>query len=148
MLERLTEAVSAVCPINGISGTVERRIDYRPEATAEQRAAAQSALAAFDASQAAHDAWLLAKHRSAAVAALNASRDEAIMASRAVMLAALDEINSLRAWLVSFKAAVAASSTLANLKTQVAALPNTPPRTSQQLRTVITTAINSGSADK
>lgn len=61
MLERLTEAVSAVCPINGISGTVERRIDYRPEATAEQRAAAQSALAAFDWSQSAHDAWLLAK---------------------------------------------------------------------------------------
>lgn len=148
MLARLTETIAAVCPIHGVSGTTNTRIDYRDEATTEQRTAAQAALAAFDWSQAAHDAWLLAKHRSAAVAALNASRDEAIMASRAVTLAALDEINSLRAWLVSFKAAVAASSTLANLKTQVAALPGMPVRTNQQLRTVITTAINNGSAEQ
>lgn len=148
MLERLTEAVSAVCPINGISGTVERRIDYRPEATAEQRAAAQSALAAFDASQAAHDAWLLAKHRSAAVAALNASRDEAIMAARSVTLAALDEVNALRAWITAFKAAVAASSSLADMKTRVAATSSMPARTNTKLRTVITTAINNGSADQ
>ena len=145
---RLTEAIAAVCPIHGVVGTVTPLIDYRDEATTEQRTAAQAALAAFDWSQAAHDAWLLAKQRSAAVAALNASRDEAIMAARAVTLAALDEVNALRSWIAAFKAAVAASSSLADMKTRVAATSSMPARTRQQLRTVITTAINNGSTDQ
>jgi hypothetical protein len=50
---RLNAAIAAVCPIDGVSvGTIGDpatvRIDYRPEATTEQRAAAQAALAAFD----------------------------------------------------------------------------------------------------
>ena len=148
MIDRLTDTIAAVCPIHGVSGTTNTRIDYRDEATPEQRTAAQSALAAFDWSQAAHDAWLLAKQRSAAVADLNASRDEAIMAARAATLATLGEVNALRAWITAFKAAVAASSSLADLKTRVAATASMPARTKQQLRTVITTAINNGSADQ
>ena len=148
MLTRLTEAISAVCPIHGVSGTTNTRIDYRDEATTEQRTAAQAALAAFDWSQAAHNSWLLAKQRSAAVAALNASRDEAIMAARAVTLAALDEVNALRAWITAFKASVAASSSLSDMKTRVAATSSMPARTKTQLRTVIKTAINNGSTDQ
>lgn len=59
---RLDSTIRAVCPIDGVSvGTpgdpATVRIDYRPEATTQQRAAAVSALAAFDWSQAAQTAW-------------------------------------------------------------------------------------------
>lgn len=58
MLARLDEAIKAVCPIHGVAGTQGNvRIDYKPEATAQQRTDAQAVLAAFDWSQAADDAW-------------------------------------------------------------------------------------------
>jgi len=58
MLERLHASIAAVCPIDGVAGSQGNvRIDYRPEATAQQQADAQSALAAFDWSQAAQDQW-------------------------------------------------------------------------------------------
>lgn len=63
MLLRLTQAISAVCPIDGVAGAQGSvRIDYRPESTEQQRADAQAVLAAFDWSQAAHDAWLEDQH--------------------------------------------------------------------------------------
>lgn len=60
---RLSEAVSALCPIYGLSvgrlgQSASVRVDFRPEATPEQRAAAQAAVDAFDWSPAAGDAWL------------------------------------------------------------------------------------------
>lgn len=60
MLERLHATIAAVCPIDGVSGPIGGpiRIDYAAGATAPQQAAAQAALAAFDWSQAAHDAWV------------------------------------------------------------------------------------------
>lgn len=51
---------------------------------------------------------------------------------KAIALTLLDEINLLREWIASFKAAVAASTSLANLQTRVAALPDMPDRTVQQ----------------
>jgi hypothetical protein len=60
MLIRLHATLAAVCPIVGVSGEQGSiRVDYAPTATSEQQAAAQAALAAFDWSQAAHDAWVL-----------------------------------------------------------------------------------------
>lgn len=60
MLERLTATLQAVCPVLGVSGVQGNvRIDYDPAATASQQTAAQSALAAFDWSQAAQDLWLV-----------------------------------------------------------------------------------------
>lgn len=56
--------------------------------------------------------------------------------SRAVValaLLSLDELNGLRQWIAGFKIAVAAATSLADLKTRVAALPNTPDRTRRQL---------------
>lgn len=43
-------AIKAVCPIDGVSGSPggSMRIDYRPEATSEQRSAAEAVLASFD----------------------------------------------------------------------------------------------------
>jgi hypothetical protein len=53
MIAALDTAVKAVCPIHGVSfGRVGDkatwRIDFKDEATAEQRAAAQDVLASFD----------------------------------------------------------------------------------------------------
>lgn len=66
---------------------------------------------------------------------------------RAALLVTLDEINNLRQWIASFKTAVAGSSTLANLKTAVAALPDTPDRTASQVKTAIKGKIDNGLAD-
>ncbi len=82
-LERLTEAIAAVAPVVGVSGTVGTRIDYAAEATAEQRAAAEAALAAFDWSDAAQAAWERGKRREAAVSLLNSS-DPTMVAVRAL----------------------------------------------------------------
>jgi hypothetical protein len=72
MINRLHMTLSAVCPISGVSvgtpgdlSTV--RIDYA-DATPEQIAAAQAALAAFDWSDAAQAAW---EKQQAVLAALN-----------------------------------------------------------------------------
>lgn len=58
-LARLTESVAAVSPIDGVSGSQGSiRVDFKPEATASQKSAAQSVVTSFDWSQAAQDAWL------------------------------------------------------------------------------------------
>lgn len=59
--------------------------------------------------------------------------------NKAIALTLLDELNLLREWLVSFKAVVAASTSLANLQTRVAALPDMPDRTVQQAISAIRT---------
>lgn len=58
-LARLDQAIKAVCPIDGISVSdgIVQRIDFRKEATAEQRAAAQAVVDSFDRSPGADDAW-------------------------------------------------------------------------------------------
>jgi len=48
---------------------------------------------------------------------------------KASLLTLFDENNNLREWITSFKAAVTASTSLANLQTRVAALPDMPDRT-------------------
>lgn len=58
--------------------------------------------------------------------------DRMPLEEKAVLLTLLDEINRLRGWLASFKAAVAASTSMADMKTRIAALPDTPDRTVAQ----------------
>jgi hypothetical protein len=58
-LFRLHAALRAVCPIAGVAGEPgDVRIDYEPEATEQEQAAAVAALATFDFSAEADDAWL------------------------------------------------------------------------------------------
>lgn len=57
---------------------------------------------------------------------------------KAAALVTMDEINILRQWDQSFKAAVAASTSLADLKTRVAALPAMPDRTATQIVNAVT----------
>src|SRR5688572_28071332 len=60
MLDRLDSAIKAAgIPIHGVSGEQGAVVvQFRPEATAPQQAAAATIVAGFDWSQAAHDAWL------------------------------------------------------------------------------------------
>jgi hypothetical protein len=62
--------------------------------------------------------------------------------SEAIVLLTMDEVNNLRGWIVSFKAATAAASSLADLKTRVAALPNMPDRTTNQLVTELSAKLD------
>lgn len=57
---------------------------------------------------------------------------------RATLLVSVDEINALRQWIESFKAATAAATSLSDLKTRVAALSAMPDRTTAQAKTAIT----------
>lgn len=53
---------------------------------------------------------------------------------RRFALITLDELNDVRQWITDFKVAVNAATSLTNLKTGVAALPNLPQRTMPQLK--------------
>ena len=54
----------------------------------------------------------------------------------------MDEINILRGWTIDFKAEVAAATSLANLQTRVATLPDLSDRTLAQLKTALTNRIS------
>lgn len=66
---------------------------------------------------------------------------------RAVASVLVDELNSIRQWITSFKAATAAATSLNDFKTRVAALGNMPDRTLAQAKTAITNTLNSGTVD-
>ena len=53
-----------------------------------------------------------------------------------------DEFNHVRSWITDFKVEVAAATSLADLKSRVAALPNLPDRTLAQLKTAMTNRIS------
>lgn len=61
---------------------------------------------------------------------------------RALIALLVSELNLLRAWIESFKAATALATSLANLQTRVAALNATPARTGPQVTTAIKDAID------
>lgn len=56
---------------------------------------------------------------------------------KAAVLVILDDRNATAQWLTDFKAAVAAATSLADLKTRVAALPACPQRTPEQIKAAI-----------
>ncbi len=131
--------------IDSISGMVS---PYNPATVqvspANLQSAAQPFINVFDGSQAAQDAWTqrVVNYRSRALGYMS-SPDPDARAYRAVAALAIDEINTLREWIVSFQAAVAAASSLANLQTRVAALPNLPDRTLAQAKTAFINKVNS-----
>lgn len=147
-LERLTEAVAGACPIDGLFiGTpgvpASVRIDYRPEATPGEQAAAAVVVAAFDWSPAAQTAWEAQREIDTALAEMSeplSGQQRRVI--RAVVGLLVDELNVLRGWLRDFKSATAAASNLATLKTGVAALPNLPDRTVSQAKTAVSDRIN------
>jgi hypothetical protein len=147
MLGRLHATIEAVCPIYGVErqeGSVA--ISYKPEATAQQQADAQAALAAFDWSQSAHEEWLNLQNRATASAKLDLVNAEA-KALRGLVSVLIDELNAIRQWLTSLKTATNASTNYATLKSGILALSNTPDRTLAQAKAAIQNAINGGGVD-
>ncbi len=99
----------------------------------------------LDGSQAAQDSWTarVVDYRLRTLDYM-AGPDPDARAYRAVAGIMVDEINILREWIVAFKAATAAATSLANLQTRVAALPDLPDRTLAQARTAFIARVNSG----
>ena len=57
--------------------------------------------------------------------------------TKAFALTTLDKINLLRSWIADFKAEVSAATSLADFQTRVNALPDTPDRSVNQLKTAV-----------
>jgi hypothetical protein len=85
--------------------------------------------------------------RAKAAAMIDQAADAQAVKDRAMLLVLMDELNLLRAWVTSFKAAVAAATNLANLQTRVAALDSLPQRTANQIRPAVQGKMTDGSAD-
>ena len=137
----LEDAVKAVCPVFGVSvGTIgvaaSVRLDFKPEATAQQQADAQAVVNAFDWTEAAEDTRTNVIQRGEAIAGLNArGPHQKVLRAAAIVLAD---------WTVDLKAAVAGATNFADLKARVAALPQLTPA---NLRTAIQNKLESGNVD-
>lgn len=109
--------------------------------------AAQPIIDAFDDSDAAQLLFENQQNRTQANALIDFDKTALLKIARAEAAVLVDEINSLRQWLVSFKAQVALATSLANLQTRVAALPDMPDRTLAQAKTAIKNKIDGGTVD-
>jgi hypothetical protein len=94
-----------------------------------------------------------AAQASAAKTSAKSSADSAIDGNggydlRAIAKLTIDEINTLRQWLASFKTETAAATNLANFQTRVASLPATPDRTLAQAKTAYKNLIEGASLDE
>ena len=135
---------AASIAIDGISGVVSPYNSATVRVSPNNlQASAQPIIDAFDGSQAAQDAWQAGQNQDRAITFMTILDSDA-RAYRAVAAIMVDEINSLRDWITDFKAAVAAASSLADLKTRVAALPNLPDRTLQQAKNAFIAKIQGG----
>jgi hypothetical protein len=61
---------------------------------------------------------------------------------RAIILLMVDELNLIRAWITSLKAANATATSYGTLKTGIAALNNMPARTNSQVKTAVKDAVD------
>lgn len=82
--------------------------------------------------------------RTAAVDTFLNDPNPASRTQRGAALVTMDELNLLRQWIMTFKAAVAAATTLADLKTRVAALNDLADRNAGQINGAIQNRINAG----
>lgn len=87
------------------------------------------------------DAAKLTKLRTAAKQ-IHLANEAENRALRATVKVLVDELNILRQWMTDMKAATAASTNYASLKSGIGALSNTPQRTYAQARTAIETIID------
>jgi hypothetical protein len=137
--QRLSAVISAAAPIDGVSIATRgaARIDFKDAATGPERIAAEAALAAFDWSVAADDTWLAQQRKIEASASFDrgdtrdgAASDRVVVALAELML---DEFNAHSTVEAAMFAAVAAASSLADLKTRYAAIVKVPQRTRLQV---------------
>jgi hypothetical protein len=138
----LQAKIKEVAPIVGLSEQGSGwRVDFAPEATTEQREAAQAIIAGWNETQSnnsqASILKTLAKEYHAGLKAEN-------VALRATVALVVDELNVLRQWLADFKTEVASATNLANLQTRVASLPDMTNRTYLQAKNAIESLIENG----
>lgn len=160
MCARMADAiVAAGCPFSGnvsigsLGDPTSVRFD-QTGLTAQQITAGQNAVNAFDWSDAAYTTWANTSARTSAVS-LATDPGAPSKLDRAVLIAILNNavaaLNTLREWDVSLKAAIAAATSLANLQTRVAALPNLPDLSVSAAITAVkadvVSQINAGNAD-
>lgn len=108
------------------------------------KAQAQNIASTWDWSQAAQDIRDKAARQNLTKDLLDTiSPDLLATIIRSLALLTMDELNILRLWITDFKAAVAASSSLVDLKTRVAALSNTGQRTKTQLYNALKNRVTS-----
>lgn len=145
---RLDAAIRAAgVPINGVRVGIEGMAASCAVTPESLQAAAQPTIDAFDWSAAAHAAWVNSGARTTAQAAIDTDASSLLKIARAEAAVLVDEINTLRQWIESFKAATAAATSLADLKTRVAALASMPDRTLAQAKTAIKAKIQAGTVD-
>lgn len=101
LTKRLHTLISAVCPIHGVSiGNPADRatwgFDPTPNATAQQIAAAQAVIDAFDDSPSAQAAWESQQNRTKAVTAIDGRSDEVGRVVRAALRLINASLNQIR----------------------------------------------------
>ena len=133
------QLVTAGIPIDGVSGQGPFAVQYSASATAQQRSQGDSMVAAFVVNDDATE--IATRQRADADGDFDAAADLGRLL-RAVAAVLVDEINALREWDASLAAAVAAATSLADLKTRVAALPALPDHTLAQARAAILNKIS------
>lgn len=104
-------------------------------------------IAAFDDSDAAQASRDNISARSVADSLIDSSKGAELKLLRGAAAVLVDEINLVREWTVSMKAATAAATSFANLQTRIAALPTLNDRTLQQAVTAIKAKIDAGTVD-
>lgn len=118
------------------------RVKWSSGPTAQNLTDLTSVISSFDGSQSGLDNFQKASDKAAAKANMAGGVDPNSRLSRAIASVILDQFNTVRAWDMSLKAAVAAATNLANLQTRIAALPNLPQLTLSDVQTAISNKID------
>lgn len=92
-------------------------------------------------------AQVTADQRTAAVDSFLNDSQPVSKIERAIILTIIDELNVIRQWMESLKAANGTAGTYAALKTGINGLPAMPDRTPAQAKTAVQNKINAGTAD-
>lgn len=111
------------------------------------QSAAQPIIDAFDDSDAAQLAYENLQARTGAITAINVDKGVSFKLFRAVIGIVLDEFNLHAAKINAILTAIDNGTTLAQVKTNIAAIADHPTRTQQQLITAIENKLNSGTVD-
>lgn len=114
---------------------------FDPSWTAAQITSANSIVSAWDWADSAQAARGLTDSKNSSTSEFGTASNLAIL-TRSAASTLVSEINAIRDWITSFKAAVAASTSFANLQTRIAALAAMPDRTLAQAKAAILSAIS------
>lgn len=158
---RLQAAILAACPsitsltvtVNDDRGVGLAATDPRPAGVSfdvlpnNQKTCVQTALSTFDWQQVTQTAWDLLHLRSDASTRIQADTDSEAKLLRAIAAVLLDELNLHAAKINAILDAVDAATSLADLKTRIAAIPDYPQRTLSQVKTAIQNKLTGGTVD-